>query len=421
MGKAGGGEKSKMETTMDPRESVAKTLRRIYIKTNSEKSVSNYRWGIESFLKWAGTDDADEIIRQAEAGELDPIEAVQGFIEELSGRGLAPSTVRLYATTAKKFFDVNLRTALNWKLLTIPTLRRVVIDRVPTKNELKRIIDYGDVRDKASILFALSSGARDETLAGLNVGDVDFEAYPDVALVRVRAEIAKGGVGYPTFITPEARAALEEYLESRHRSGEDVGPDSPLFAHRGKRVKPGSLSLRWRRRLKSTGLNSKSAGWHELHFHVLRKFFRTGLRYISASDRERLMGHKGEYLDDAYYKPNLDQLLAEYRKAVPELTVYSPEIIGEERMATLEGELAETRKAFEALKDATVGRMMRELEAKGVDTSKTPHELAVEMGIAEARPEQKVIDEEGLVAHLSEGWRFVAQLNNGSGKIVVEK
>ena len=95
--------------------------------------------------------------------------------------------------------------------------------------------------------------------------------------------------------------------------------------------------------------------------------------------------------------------------------------LGWKDAATLEGELAETRKAFEALKDATVGRMMRELEAIGVDTSKSPHELAVEMGIAEARPEQKVIDEEGLVAHLSEGWRFVAQLNNGSGKIVVEK
>jgi len=35
--------------------------------------------------------------------------------------------------------------------------------------------------------------------------------------------------------------------------------------------------------------------------------------------------------------------------------------------------------------------------------------------------EQKVIEEPELVAHLSGGWRFVAQLNNGSGKIIVEK
>jgi len=73
-----------------------------------------------------------------------------------------------------------------------------------------------------------------------------------------------------------------------------------------------------------------------------------------------------------------------------------------------------------------------------VDTSKTPHEIAKEMGLLEqlGRPtseeeatalirgggaEQKVIEEPELVAHLSGGWRFVAQLNNGSGKIIVER
>ncbi len=95
-------------------------------------------------------------------------------------------------------------------------------------------------------------------------------------------------------------------------------------------------------------------------------------------------------------------------------------------------------KAFEMMKDITIGDAYRQLEALGVDTSKTPHELAKEMGVLErlleegpgeeigellrrGKAEQKVIDEEGLVAHLSGGWRFVAQLNNGSGKIVVER
>lgn len=33
------------------------------------------------------------------------------------------------------------------------------------------------------------------------------------------------------------------------------------------------------------------------------------------------MGHKGEYLDDAYFKPRIDELLNEYRKAIPHLTI----------------------------------------------------------------------------------------------------
>ena len=123
-----------------------------------------------------------------------------------------------------------------------------------------------------------------------------------------------------------------------------------------------------------------------------------------------------------------DKLKEQYRLAIPHLTV--EEFVGEERMATLEEELAETREAFETLKGATVGKMMRELEAAGVDISKTPHELAKERGLvgqwkkeieAAGGSTQRVIDESELVAHLSGGWRFVAQLNNGSGKIVVER
>lgn len=255
-----GGEKPEMEIKEDPRKSVIEVLRRIYMKSRSKKSVSNYRWGLESFFRWMGTDDADGIVERAEAGKLDPVETVQRYLFHLNERGLAPATIRLYAVAVRKFFDVNLSVTLNWKRLERPKLRRVVRDRIPTKEEFRRVIDYGDVKDKAFILFALSSGARDETLAGLDVGDVNFEAFPDIALVRVRPEIAKGGIGYTTFITPEAKEALKDYLDLRRREGEELKPGSPLFAHRGKRVNPGSLSLRWRRRLKKAGLDGKTAG-----------------------------------------------------------------------------------------------------------------------------------------------------------------
>lgn len=64
-------------------------------------------------------------------------------------------------------------------------------------------------------------------MAGLNVGDVDFEAFQDVALIRVGPEIAKDRVGHPAFITPEARFALEQYIDSRRRGAKR----SALAAH----------------------------------------------------------------------------------------------------------------------------------------------------------------------------------------------
>jgi hypothetical protein len=50
-----------------------------------------------------------------------------------------------------------------------------------------------------------------------------------------------------------------------------------------------------------------------------------------------------------------------------------------------------------------------------------PAEEEVVALVMRGMAEQKVIEEPELVAHLSGGWRFVAQLNNGSGKIIVER
>lgn len=371
--------------------------------------------------------DPEEFLAEVKAGGIYPPEKLNNFFD---GRSDAPKSLNVYAAAVKKLLQVNLsredKKKIDWDDLELPKMRTVETDRAPTREVFKRALaESRGIRDRVVPLIALSSGMRIGSIARLTVGEVDLEEFPDVAVIRVAPDIAKGKVGYVTFLTKEAKSALTEYLEQRRRSGEEINDGSPLVATPagGFYSAPRKLSTRWSNMLDRAGLGQKGRKHRIYHFHSLRKFFRTALERagVSKSFRERLLGHSGEYLDASYFDPAFEELLASYRTAAMELTVHSPEIIGEERMATLEGELAETRKAFEALKDATVGRMMRELEAKGVDTSKSPHELAVEMGIAEARPEQKVIDEEGLVAHLSDGWRFVAQLNNGSGKIVVEK
>lgn len=82
-----------------------------------------------------------------------------------------------------------------------------------------------------------------------------------------------------------------------------------------------------------------------------------------------MLGHVGENLDSAYFGPEFDKFMEQYRRAIPHLTIEETGV-SEERTQTLEEELAETRRAFEALRGATIGDMMRRLEAGGVDTSK---------------------------------------------------
>ena len=135
--------------------------------------------------------------------------------------------------------------------------------------------------------------------------------------------MAKERVRYVTFITPEAKPLLRQYLDLRKRKGEAFTPESPLLASADKKeLTAHALRLRWRRLLRKAGLAEKSKTFHKLRMHVLRKYFHTMLEIagVSKSFSERLLGHSG-YLDDSYFKPLLGDLLREYRKAIPQLQI----------------------------------------------------------------------------------------------------
>jgi len=90
--------------------------------------------------------------------------------------------------------------------------------------------------------------------------------------------------------------------------------------------KADAIRARWNRLLKKADEAQKKRNFHQLHFHTLRKYLRTNLELagVSKSFRERLLGHKGEYLDEWYFKPQTQALLNEYRKAIPHLTILEP-------------------------------------------------------------------------------------------------
>ncbi len=409
-------------------------LRRRLTRTGSESTADTYIRRLDVFFKWLGQ-TPEQFLEGIESGEIDIIRTLNRFLDDLHERGRAPSTQAGHISAIKKLVEVNIDATINWKRVELPKLKSVEEDSIPTKGVIRQVLLYADPKERAIALVAASSGMREGTLTKLSIGDVDLESEPDIGIVRVPADKSKGKVKYVTFFSPEAREALDAYLSTR----DTLGSEDPVFATRigGFYSRPDKLARRWMTPLEKAGLDQTSRKWRDYRFHVLRKFFRTAMEYagVSKSFRERMLGHAGDYLDSAYFGPEFDKLKEQYRKAIPHLTI--EEFIGEERMQSLEEELAETRRAFEVLKDATVGRMMRQLEAAGVDTSKTPYEIAKEMGLLEAlgksaseeamalirggRAEQKVIEEPELVAHLSGGWRFVAQLNNGSGKIIVEK
>ena len=167
----------------------------------------------------------------------------------------------------------------------------------------------------------------------MKLGDIDL-SYPDVARLTVERKRGRkfsnrsrgAGRFYVSFISPEAKSALQQYLTEREQSGEILTPESPLvsdYNYKGSFISVEAYEKVWHRLLKKAGLNQKSTRFYILHIHTLRKYFRSNCIGVDASYRERWMGHKGLYLDMSYFKAEESLHLAEYRKAISHLTIYT--------------------------------------------------------------------------------------------------
>jgi hypothetical protein len=142
---------------------------------------------------------------------------------------------------------------------------------------------------------------------------------------------------YRAFITPEAVAALKQYLDQRMRMGEEITPTSPILRDawdyttsrakltktKNEPEKPHPLTDRGVRSIlekywKVSGVKVSSRDGGFKTAHSFRKYPGTALSNarLSADDCEVLLGH-----ELPYYKPTLEHIEEEYMKAVPFITV----------------------------------------------------------------------------------------------------
>ncbi len=128
-----------------------------------------------------------------------------------------------------------------------PSLRD---ERIPTKEELKRIFLSGDKKARTASVLVAHSGFRIETLGnydgsdGLRVkdipemvveGQVEFNQIP--TMIIVRRELSKARFQYFTFLGEEGCEYLKDYLEERMRGGEEINSESSIITPK-LRMKP---------------------------------------------------------------------------------------------------------------------------------------------------------------------------------------
>ena len=307
---------------------------------------------------------------------------ISSFLLEQKARAesgeISASTIGNYVKPIRLFCEMN-DIMLNWKKISrkLPTGREYANDRAPSKEEIKALLAYPDRRIKPCLLVMASSGIRIGAWDSMTWGDVK-PTEKGGKVVAAKLRVYPGDrEEYSTFITGESYRALKEYMDYRASQGEKIGANSPVLRdlfhpdrggkgepHLPKRLAANGVKRLLEDALKATGLRAKLPEGKRRHdwqgAHGFRKFFKSQAeRHMKSLHVEIMLGHNVG-LAENYYRPSDDDLLADYLKAVPDLTILESQtsVPSEDvetlkaRVKTLEGEIREIRElALQALQE----------------------------------------------------------------------
>lgn len=312
-------------------------------------------------------------------------------------------------------------------------------ERIPTPEELNRVLERLSLRARVCALFMAHAGVRPAVMGGYRAeSGLTLSDLPDLALgkapgfsevpfvVRIPASISKTRVSYVTFGSSQLASALLAYFGERIEGGEKLGPGSPVIAVRSTR---GVASRRREEARFERGFLTTKAVVGEIHdalkssapegvrwrVYVLRAYCSTrllmaeGTGKITRDLREAILGHDGgvsaRYNVGKRWGPELlREARAAYKRAEPFLSTSGK---------TDDSQEAVTR----AIRLLLVARGVPESKLEGLDLAgKSDEEIVgllktVGAALGPERRGEKAVPVDDVPKLLDQGWEFVAPLN----------
>ncbi|MEM2842205.1 MAG: site-specific integrase [Thermoproteota archaeon] len=344
-------------------------------------------------------------------------------------KGYAGTYIKSTITALKSWLAHNRREVkVKIKIMGVEDTPSLKDERVPTKDELKRIFLSGDKKTRTACVLVAHSGLRLETLGnyigndGLKVrdfpemkvkdGSVEFEQIPTIIIVR--RSLSKARHQYFTFLSEEGCGYLKDYLEERLRGGEKIGTESPILTPK-QRIKPFIRAINVGDIIRGA-VRKAGFPWRP---YVLRSYFDTQLMLAESKGlvlrdyRQFWMGHKGD-IENRYTtnKQKLSESVIEdmrnaYKRSQEYLQTTISEATNEEKI-----HVAVKKQLFLA-----VG--FKEEEIEKVDLANLSDEEFQNLvkqrllGVMQNNGNrQKVISLDDVERFISEGWEYVAALPN---------
>jgi len=405
----------------------------------SASTRTNYSYGLRHFVE-AVKGDGEGWERWLEGYITHPpetsklLEDFKVFLTAMEKR--PPKTMITYAQGVRGFLADNgcPIPEEEWKKLRRRRqIRSVVLtqDKAPTHDELRAILRHLDVKGAALTLFLASSGCRIGETLQMKVEDLRLDDDPPQALIRPLTT-KKGEGGRVVAMSYEARDAMKDWLNmmpGRRKAGGGTFEAGKVF---GGIVEVTARGI-FDRAVAEAGLETRdpTTGRRVIHIHSLRKFFRTNIG-LDNDTTHALMGHK-EYLDGAYLRKGLQDVMARYKRAMHNVSVFMGPSNSDDAAQAIR-DLQERGILDQVLQRVGVRAMPgvqtnlqggkvadQMIRIPGVPISSVSGETVMApAGQPAGEPKkQQVVQQDQVADFLAKGWRFVATLNGKQA--IVEK
>ena len=336
-----------------------------YIKAiGNEGTETQYKVRLTDFFSWVNINPDDYIkdprrLRiQNPLSEIEYLDKVEKDINEYNNsfdNRVSEQTKRPFSPNSRKNRIHTIKNFLEWNHIELSkkfwiSFRRknasptVVIDDIsPTHEQIQKIVEIGDIREKCVISCQTSSGCRIGELLDIRLKDLkwgDYKRY-GVLLVEIRPDNKgnKTNKSRITFFSEEAIRYLniwldnerEKYLKTSRQKSKNlqktghmkgqVKDDDRIFPFSTNSWRDNS----WNKLLRHTDMAWKDdIGHYRFRTHSLRKYFKKrGSKYNDAL-RDQLIGHKGfeqRYSDIT----DKEEFCNEIKKLEPYVTIFNYE------------------------------------------------------------------------------------------------
>jgi hypothetical protein len=265
----------------------------------------------------------------------------------IENKEISEGTLCNYIKAVRLFFSMN-DMVINWKKISkgIPSEKDHADDRIPTLDEINKLLEHPDRRIRPLVHTMLSSGIRVgswDYLKWKHVVPIERDSFIVGAKLIVRNTKIRNREYY-SFITPEAFNSLKDWIDFRKLHGEEITGESWLMRDTWQKIdrkhghriglarfpkRMNSISIRnmlyeaWKVQGVRDKLSQPNKKRHEFKSsHGFRKFFETRCQKarMNHNNIKLLMDHSlGE--SQNYHKPTESELLEDYLNAVNLLTI----------------------------------------------------------------------------------------------------